>query len=71
VFFGGTGATLALVLMGLFLSKKADTREILKFGGAPAVFNINEPLIFGVPLILNFKYVIPFIIIQPVLFVIT
>ena len=71
VFFGGTGATLALVVVGLALSKKADTREILKFGGAPAVFNINEPLIFGVPLILNFKYVIPFVIIQPVLFVIT
>lgn len=71
VFFGGTGTTLALVLVGLLLSKKADTREIIKFGGAPALFNINEPLIFGVPLILNFKYVIPFIIIQPVLFFIT
>ncbi len=71
VFLGGIGATLALVLVGLAISKKADTREILKFGGAPAVFNINEPLIFGVPLILNFKLVIPFIIIQPVLFVIT
>ncbi len=71
VFFGGTGATLALVLMGLLLSKKADTREILKFGGAPALFNINEPLIFGVPLILNFKYVIPFVMIQPILYIIT
>ncbi|MGL5308782.1 MAG: PTS sugar transporter subunit IIC [Metamycoplasmataceae bacterium] len=71
VFFGGTGATLAFVLVGLLLSKKAETREILKFGGAPALFNINEPLIFGVPLILNFKYAIPFILIQPILFLIT
>ncbi|MDK2819538.1 MAG: PTS sugar transporter subunit IIC [Mycoplasmataceae bacterium] len=71
VFFGGVGSTLALVLVGLLFSKKADTREIIKFGGAPALFNINEPLIFGVPLILNFKYVVPFIIIQPLLFFIT
>ncbi|MGL5205346.1 MAG: PTS sugar transporter subunit IIC [Metamycoplasmataceae bacterium] len=71
VFFGGTGTTLGLVVAALLLSKKAETREIIKFGGAPALFNINEPLIFGVPLILNFKYVIPFVIIQPVLFFIT
>ncbi|MGL5617731.1 MAG: PTS sugar transporter subunit IIC [Metamycoplasmataceae bacterium] len=71
VFFGGTGTTLGLVIAGLLLSKKAETREIIKFGGAPALFNINEPLIFGIPLILNFKYVIPFVITQPVLFFIT
>ncbi|MGL5732886.1 MAG: PTS sugar transporter subunit IIC [Metamycoplasmataceae bacterium] len=71
VFFGGTGTTLGLVVAGLLLSKKAETREIIKFGGAPALFNINEPLIFGIPLILNFKYVIPFVIIQPILFFIT
>ncbi|MGL5591037.1 MAG: PTS sugar transporter subunit IIC [Metamycoplasmataceae bacterium] len=71
VFFGGTGTTLGLVVVALLLSKKAETREIIKFGGAPALFNINEPLIFGVPLILNFKYVIPFVLIQPVLFFIT
>lgn len=71
VFFGGVGATLSLVVVGLLLSKKADTREIIKFGGAPALFNINEPLIFGVPLILNFKYVVPFVIVHPILFVIT
>ncbi|MGL5591289.1 MAG: PTS sugar transporter subunit IIC [Mycoplasmoidaceae bacterium] len=71
VFFGGVGATLAFVLVGLFISKRKETREILKFGGPSAIFNINEPLIFGVPLILNVSYAIPFIIIQPVLYVIT
>ncbi|MGL4343494.1 MAG: PTS sugar transporter subunit IIC [Metamycoplasmataceae bacterium] len=71
VFFGGVGVTLAFVLIGLFLSRKKEMREIMKFGGAPALFNINEPLIFGIPLILNFKFFIPFIIVQPVLFVIT
>ncbi|MGL5732745.1 MAG: PTS transporter subunit EIIC, partial [Metamycoplasmataceae bacterium] len=71
ILFGGTGTTLGLVVSGLLLSKKAETREIIKFGGAPALFNINEPIIFGIPLILNFKYVIPFVIIQPLLFFIT
>ncbi|MGL4616798.1 MAG: PTS sugar transporter subunit IIC [Mycoplasmoidaceae bacterium] len=71
VFFGGVGATLAFVLVGLFISKRKETREILKFGGPSAIFNINEPLIFGVPLILNVSYAIPFIIIQPTLYVIT
>lgn len=71
VFFGGVGATLAFVLVGLMLSKKKETREILKFGGPSAIFNINEPLIFGVPLILNVSYAIPFILIQPILYTIT
>ena len=71
VFFGGVGATLAFVLVGLIVSKRKETREIIKFGGPSALFNINEPLIFGVPLILNVSYAIPFIIIQPILYVIT
>lgn len=71
VFFGGTGVTGAFVLMGLFFSRKKEIREILKFGGAPSVFNINEPILFGIPLILNFKYFIPFCISQPVLYIIT
>ncbi|MGL5205348.1 MAG: PTS sugar transporter subunit IIC [Metamycoplasmataceae bacterium] len=71
VFLGGTGTTLGLVVTGLLLSKKAEMREVIKFGGAPGVFNINEPLLFGIPLILSFKYAIPFMIVQPILFFIT
>lgn len=71
MFFGGTGTTLALVLIALFIAKSKSMREIIKFGGPSAVFNINEPLLFGVPLILNFTYVIPFIIVQPILYLIT
>lgn len=68
IYFGGTGTTLALVLMGLLFAKKKVEREILKFGAGPAIFNINEPIIFGLPLVLNFTYVIPFIFSQGVLF---
>ncbi|MGL4947890.1 MAG: PTS sugar transporter subunit IIC [Mycoplasma sp.] len=71
MFFGGTGATLAFVIVALFICKTKATREIVKFGGPSSVFNINEPLLFGVPMILNFSYAIPFIIVQPILYVIT
>lgn len=71
MFFGGTGVTLAFVLCALLFSRVKATREIVKFGGPSSLFNINEPLLFGVPLILNFTFVIPFIIVQPILYVIT
>lgn len=71
VFFGGAGATLALVIATLAFSKKKLEREISKFGGAPGVFNINEPIIFGYPIILNFSLFVPFIFNQIVLFLIT
>lgn len=71
IFFGGTGTTLALVLVGLFMAKKKSEREIIKFGAAPAVFNINEPIIFGMPLVLNFSYVVPFLLTQASLFTTT
>lgn len=71
IFFGGIGSALALVFVGLLFSKKKAEREIMKFGAAPTVFNINEPIIFGLPLVLNFTYLIPFVFSQVTLFVIT
>lgn len=71
IYFGGTGTTLALVLMGFVFAKRKVEREILKFGSAPAVFNINEPIVFGFPLVLNFTYLIPYIFTQFALFTTT
>ena len=71
VFFGGTGVTLALIIVGLIFSKKRSEREIIKFGGPAGIFNINEPIIFGIPLVLNFTYFIPFMLSQMTLFVTT
>lgn len=68
IYFGGTGVTLALVVMGLLFAKRKVERELLKFGGAPAIFNINEPLVFGYPLVLNFTYFIPYVFSNAVLF---
>ncbi|MBD5423069.1 MAG: PTS sugar transporter subunit IIC [Mycoplasma sp.] len=71
IYLGGAGVAIALVIVGLLFVKRKSEREILKFGAAPSLFNINEPILFGMPLILNFTYVIPFIFTQVVLFVIT
>ena len=69
--FGGTGVTLGLVLMGIFFARRKAEREVIKFSGASAVFNINEPLVFGIPLVLNFVYLVPYLLGQIVLFITT
>ena len=71
VFFGGTGVTLALILMGLIFAKRKAEREVIKFGGPAGIFNINEPIVFGIPLVLNFTYLVPFMLSQMTLFVTT
>ena len=68
VFFGGSGVTLGLVFMGMIFAKRKAEREVFKFGGAASMFNINEPIMFGVPLVLNFIYLVPFMLVQLVLF---
>ncbi|TSO26652.1 PTS transporter subunit EIIC [Lactobacillus sp. LL6] len=60
--FGGTGGTLALIIAILFFSKRRDYRTIAKVALAPGIFNINEPIIFGLPVVLNPIYVIPFVV---------
>lgn len=68
---GGTGFTLAMLLVMLFRAKSKRMREIAKLAAPAAVFNINEPIIFGVPIALNPLLFIPFIIVPVVLCVIT
>ncbi|TYV61059.1 PTS sugar transporter subunit IIC [Listeria monocytogenes] len=58
---GGSGCTLGLLIAIFFLSKRADYRKIGGLSAIPALFNINEPLIFGLPLVLNPILAIPFI----------
>lgn len=71
IFFGGAGATLALLIATLIISKRQSAREITAFAGPPAIFNINEPIIYGYPIVLNFTLFVPFILNQIILFVIT
>ena len=64
---GGTGNTLALIVAILILSRKkgwkrADYTKTAKIGLIPGLFCLNEPIIFGLPIVLNPILVIPFIL---------
>lgn len=61
IWTGGSGATIALPFL-LLRAKAASLRAIAKVGAVPALFNINEPLIFGVPVVMNAALFIPFIL---------
>jgi PTS system cellobiose-specific IIC component len=60
---GGSGATLALIAAIFILGRKAGKQQktIANLGVGPGCFNINEPIIYGMPLVLNPMYFIPFI----------
>lgn len=65
VYIGGTGATLALILAIFIFQKDKAARNVAKVSVGPGVFQINEPIMFGLPVILNPIYFIPFLLIMP------
>ena len=62
VIAGGSGATLGLCLYIAFAAKSEQLKAIGRASVVPALFNINEPLIFGLPIIYNPALAIPFIL---------
>ncbi len=62
VWIGGSGATFGLVICMLFFTKTKYSKTLGKTALAPSIFNINEPVIFGVPIMLNPIMIIPFVI---------
>ena len=59
--FGGSGVTIGLVIAILIFSKREDNRTIAGISIVPGLFNINETMTFGIPLVLNPILDIPFI----------
>ena len=59
---GGSGCTIGLIIAALIFSKRQDIKAISKLALVPMFFGINEPLIFGLPIVLNPLMVIPFIL---------
>ena len=57
--------SLSPVLAILIASKRVATKKISKVALFPAIFNISEPITFGLPIVLNPIYFIPFVIAQP------
>jgi PTS system cellobiose-specific IIC component len=63
---GGSGATWPLVIY-MLRSKSSQLRTVGKVALGPAIFNINEPVTFGVPMALNPLMMIPFILVPVVI----
>lgn len=63
---GGSGITLGLLIAIFIFSKRDDQKAIAKLSLPMGVFNINEPVIFGMPIVLNPVYLIPWLIVPPV-----
>ena len=59
---GGTGATLVVTLMFAFMAKSKELKAVGKASSIPVLFGVNEPILFGAPLILNPIFFIPFIL---------
>lgn len=66
---GGTGSTLSMLLCIIF-TKKSSHRHIIGPSVPLAIFNINEPLIFGLPIVMNPVLIIPFILVPAVSYII-
>lgn len=59
--FGGAGSTLSLIIAILLKSKNQHSRKISFISFPFAIFNINEILLFGLPVIMNLSLLIPFL----------
>lgn len=60
--FGGSGMTIALVLMMIFCAKSERFKALGKLALPANIFYINEPVVFGTPIVLNTTLIIPFIL---------
>lgn len=62
IWIGGGGATLGVVLMLVFRAKSKRYQHLGRMSLAPGVFNINEPIMFGLPVVLSPILVIPLVV---------
>lgn len=61
VWIGGSGATIGLIICAILFGRAKYTKSISRAALVPSIFNINEPVIFGFPIMLNPVFFIPFI----------
>ncbi len=62
VLLGGCGATLCLLIALLIFSKSKRKKKLGYMSSVPMLFNVNEIMVFGLPIVLNPIYIIPFIL---------
>ncbi|MFY0783240.1 PTS sugar transporter subunit IIC [Peribacillus simplex] len=61
--FGGAGITLGLIAAALLVAKSQQVNQLSKMSLVPGLFNINEPIIFGLPIIFNPLMIVPFVLV--------
>lgn len=59
---GGTGSTFVLVFLFLFLAKSKQLKALGKAAFIPVSFSVNEPILFGAPIIMNPVFFVPFVL---------
>ena len=59
--FGGTGSTLVVAFIMLFAARSAQLKVVGKAAFVPGTFSVNEPVLFGMPIIMNPMFFIPFL----------
>lgn len=60
--FGGSGGTIVLIIAIIMFSKRKDYRTVANLSVGPGIFNINEPIMFGLPIVLNPLLFVPFLL---------
>lgn len=71
VHIGGTGVTIGLILSMVLFAKSQQMKSLSRLALGPSIFNINEPLIFGMPIVLNPILIIPFVLTSIVTVIVT
>ena len=71
VLLGGSGSTLCLIIAIIISTRRSNTKQIASISALPSLINVNEIMIFGIPVILNFYLLIPFVLLPVMLTVIT
>lgn len=62
VTMGGCGTTVSLVLTVLLISKSKSSKKLCAKSVLPLLFNVNEMIVFGLPIVLNPVYIVPFVL---------
>ena len=68
---GGCGLTLGLLFAGIFTARSQQLKSLMKMAFVPGLFNINEPIIFGLPIVFNPYLLVPFVIVPLIAMFIT
>ena len=68
---GGSGCTLCLLIATFLFSKNKTSKTIASLALGPGIFNINEPVIYGYPIVYNLPLMIPFVLVPDLFMIIT